>query len=268
MEARDYSYIELLPNEAKYNLIINMDIDEFILFRESYPILSVTEYEQDILRHFYLKYKLPKAYSFDELVHYYHSSLIYNLEVTIKRNNVDDFLRLMENESKFNDDETNELLKYVKSLEMMDAIMDNNEEGYNEIYGSVYDTQNPILIKRMLSKKLEQTGELGDIYDDIYLLSEQGNEAVVDAILQFEPDYTDAIAGAIRGGHLNMAIKYLLKGEYDVRDLISILSSNLDNVIIALDLIPNLDREDLEYILSNEDLNSQVADYIRERYGL
>ena len=96
MQSVDYSHIFSLPDDINAKIMMNMTLIEFISFMTTYPSMNKNEYLRDILKHFYLKYKLPISYSFDELVDHFKMSKIDKLSVTIIRDDIDDFMRVLE----------------------------------------------------------------------------------------------------------------------------------------------------------------------------
>lgn len=125
----------------------------------------------DVLKHFYLKYVLPKSYTLTELVHHYNSSYEEILESVIKKDDVDDFITLLVG-SKIGEESTNELLSFAQSTDMIDAIISNSEVRYDEFYPSIMNSRSPTFIRFLLDKMIEINEDLGDV---CYIIAEEGH---------------------------------------------------------------------------------------------
>lgn len=264
----EYSYFSSLHDDIVMKLMISLNINELYEFKRSYPDY-VNEYDQDILKHFYLTYDLAKSTSYDMLFDFYHSTNMFNLEVVVKRNDLEDFDRILSKSYKifkFNQEETDKLLSLSSSDEMSIKIIDYstlhklpdilvNSNNYND-----YD-----IIKYALDKIIKTSGT--QLYSNIEWLAYHGKEVVVSVLLEYQSGVSDAIIGFIKGGYIDIARNYIVNGKYNIEYIINLLGDNMDNIGIFLDMIPNLTKNTIIRLVKNRDPD-HISEYLIKKYNL
>lgn len=196
---------------------------------------------------------------------------IEDLKVAIIENNIDEFVKIIGNNKLLSLD-TDYLLGVAinngSSEEMIKTIIDYSDS--YEWYDPIINSNNPEIIRYLLDKMLNRYRSLGDIGYTTYDLAKDGNETAVDVILEFENTYDDAIIGSIEGRHIDMAKKYVARsnGQYNINDIIEVLSNDFHNVLLLISVIPNFGAKDAINVIRNSSLPSNVVFYLVERYNL
>lgn len=264
MSSYEHSYIFLLPDDVKVKIIKEMDLEEFILFLNTYPQMVENEYYMDILKHFYLEYELPICNTFDELVAYFNLDDTNRLKITVVRDDIQDFNRIIS--EMLDSDQVNYLLKSCVSPEMTRIVLDNTDE--YTLYMPILKSQNTDLIRYLLDKMGENDIPLYSEYDIIIDLAkstsiDNKNDIAIDIISEYHPDgYTDAIVGFIEGyneGNIlckEFARKYIL-GDYHYE---------IETIFEGLEY-PESDFEKIKDELEDMD-NDDVKHYLTRKFGL
>lgn len=268
-----YCYVSLLPDDLKAKVMMAMDIEDLIQFRETYPDSDSTEHEKDIIRHFYVKYNLPRSNTFIELLQYFNSTYVGTLKVIVERDDVDDFVRIM-GDNKINSTEMSSfLLSSAVSSKMMKIILDYSSS--YSLYFPVLSSDDPELIRYLVNKFIEQYGYLGNVRHIMRLLGKkshiEGKTTAIDILLEYSNDVTYVIIGAIEEDNIQLAKKYIDSNyDYDFADIINLLGYyvNLDKFVSILDMLPRFTAQDASNVIHEDYMSEEVNKYLMRRYNL
>lgn len=257
-----------------------MDIEEFIEFRKVYS--QVNEYEIDILKHFYLKYNLPIATTFEELVDYFELNYIDILEITVIRDDIEDFKRIVDSDNKLGSEQVDNLLNVSKSSNMMRVILD-NAGGYS-LYVPILKSFDLDLIKYLLDKMEENDVGLDSEYESIIAfcksISEDTNideyESVIDFLCGYYDDwYNDIIVGFVEGYKENnelckeYARKYILGDyPYDVQLVFEGLDYDSNKIKSELEELNGVIMRNNQGIITGYVHTGELKHYLIKKFGL
>lgn len=258
------SYIELLSDDLIYKISIELDINDFISFREALHTTSniskySNDYEKDILAHFYVKYNVPKSQLLLELISYFNNTRLQNLLITVGRNDKEDYVRLIGDEPLEYYEDTNELLS-IAHKDMYKTIIDGSI--FYDYYISIMLSNDPELIRYNINKIIGDWGNLGsidstkrdvasyrtiDLKDDSIDLGDDmrdSKELAINILLEYDDNCTYVIIGYLESDNIELATKYITGTyKYDYVELIRVIRHNIDTVFFVLDTIPYFDEK-------------------------